>query len=216
MKMNPRLEIGALALLFAIGGCSDRSTDSSVKPERADGTNVTQLVSYDSLSTNDVIVVVDGKILTKAELEGRVSLTIAIAKARGSLLGNSQIPSIKPRLLQREASQYVSETLLLNAARKANAATSPYAEEIAKQAIVAAEDENQTFESFASKFSDESRNALTARINDAALIYSYIMSLAGESVQVSEADIEDVLEYARNMKASSEATLEKQRQKAAF
>lgn len=172
-------------------------------------------VSYDSLSTNDIIVVVDGKALTKADLEERVALATTIAKAQGRLLGNSQLPAIRLRLLRSEAGRYVSETLLLNAAKKSGVETTSNAVEAVKQLMASADGEALSFETFAGRFSGQNRKALDARVDEGALIYSYVMSIAGQSTQVAEADIDDVVEYAKNKKALSESVLEKQRQKAA-
>ena len=213
--MNQKLKYFALLVLAALCGCQDSSSDSSTSKEPIDGSKAAVTTAYSSLATNAVVVVVNGRALTKAELEARVSLTIAMAKSNGRAPGDLNAPPVKNRLLRKEASRFVAEALLIDAASKAGTAINTNSYALAQRQIVAAFAANTgTFENFRSHLSTKCKAQLDARLNDSALIYSYIVNEVGEDAEVTEADIKDVVDFAEKAKSDAEKALAEQRQKA--
>lgn len=201
--------------LVAICGCQDRSADSSTTQEKPREAKADVATAYSTLATNDVIVTVNGRSLTKAELEDRVGLTIALAKSNGRAPGDLNASPIKSRLLRNEAGRFVAEAILADAAEKAGTEIDTNTYALAQRQVVKSfAVDSDSFEAFQSHLSAKSMAKLGQRIKKSALIYSYILNEAGEPAKVTEADIKDVQKFAAKAKEDADKVLVEQRQKA--
>ena len=213
--MNQKLANCALLALVAICGCQDRSADSSTTQEKPREAKADVATAYSTPATNDVIVTVNGRSLTKAELEDRVGLTIALAKSNGRAPGDLNASPIKSRLLRNEAGRFVAEAILADAAEKAGTEIDTNTYALAQRQVVKSfAVDSDSFEAFQSHLSAKSMAKLGQRIKKSALIYSYILNEAGEPAKVTEADIKDVQKFAAKAKEDADKVLVEQRQKA--
>lgn len=203
----------SVAVLFAalFTGCDNRTAvngKSSLLGQK-------DISYYADLDTNAVIVSVDGRNLTKQEAERRLELTFALAKAAGNFSGDLKSPAVKALFLRRIPGQFISETLLLNAARGAGIIASRESVEYAQDDVLAAYgDEGVAFERFVAKIPKRLRDDLGQMIETGALIHEYLKSRADGLEVISESDIDGVVEFGRKQKALSEKTLVEQRLKA--
>ena len=215
--MNLRLVayvLSALSLLVA-AGCGEKASDSS--SATADGAKKpSDGTPYEMLSSNDVIVAVDGKALTKAELERRVDLTLSLAKLSGRFPGNLNVPAIRNRFAKNEAERFVAGAILLNAAQAKQVPSAADARVLAERQIIESYGSaDEPYDAFLRRLNPKNREVLGEKVDEAARIYSYILDSAGDAASVSDAEIDDVVAYGNNLKEKSERVLAEQRKKAA-
>ena len=212
--MSRRFAVFTLsAILVAVAsGCGDRSSLSS---KAARPGNAKKSAQYEALSANDVIVTVDGSALTKSNVEERVNLTIALARISGRYPGDLNKPIVRNRLVKNEISRFIVGRILLNAARAEKISELADARELASRQVVGSYgEEGESYEAFVKRLNVKYRAALQEKVDEAAMIFSFIHVSAGDSAKVTEAEIDEIVAHGRKLESESKRLLAEQRQKA--
>jgi parvulin-like peptidyl-prolyl isomerase len=202
----------AVLVLTVLAGCWDGAEPAAATPEASEE-GIAR--SYSSLATNDVLVSVDGVDLTKQDAERRLDMTLALVRANGHFQGNARDPNVRAIFLRRIVPQFISETILLKAARGDGIKPSQDSVDQARNDIVSAfGDKGLSFEEFAKRIPARQRAEIDEAIVAAATIYDYIKAKLGDRATVTEHDIDEVVEFAEAKKAESNKAMVKQREKA--
>ena len=198
----------AILALIVLAGCGDGASSTPSKGDSG-------VTLYSNLATNDVIVSVNGVKLTKQDAERRADLSLALVRAKDHFQGNPNDPKIRALFVRRVVGQFISETLISEAARKNGVVPSPDSIERVKGDLLAAfGDEGLSFEAFYKKIPTKLRGDLDRNIATAATIHDYIKAQLGDQATVTEKDIDEVVAFGEEKKAESTRLMAEQRQKA--
>ncbi len=207
----------SFAVLVALSGCGEEASIAQSNNPR-DGTPAATeggKVNYIDLGADDVIISVNGNKLTKNEVERRLKLTFAMAKATGKAPGDMTIPKVKMGFARRVPGQFTSEILLIGAAHEkgivATASSRDYAE---KKILASFGDEGMDFPQFRQRIPANLRDDLESMIDSASLIQEYLISEAGEAAKITEKEVDEVVEFGQKQKEHSIKVLAEQKRKA--
>jgi hypothetical protein len=202
-------KFSGVAALFALAivvlsGCGDSPSESEKES-----------TAYSDLDEKGVLLAVDGVSLTKEEAERRLDLEFALLRISGEFIGDIKNPKVRAPYLRRISGQFVSESILANAARASETVPSAEAIRYAQNKIVSSYgSEGMSFDDFSNRIPANLRESFNSSMEIGALIYEYLKSQAGEAANVSEKDIDEIVELGRQKEAESEKVLSEQRQKA--
>lgn len=193
-------------------GCS--KSENPIDSEAMAGEPKTVL--YADLEDGDVLVSVDGRQLTKAEVERRVALNVALLKYKG-VLPAAQINALKGRLARQARDKFVAQAMLTGVAEREKVEANEQTLAIAWGEVAESYGQggaSNRIESILQHLTPALRKQLEDDVRAGARIYACIDRLAGDKVKVTEAEIDDVAKRGAEMKQRSIKVLTEQRLKA--
>ena len=208
--MRKIVQFCAIMALAVLAGCGDGTTSTNSKGASAEKT------PYSSLATNAVIVSVNGLELTKQDAEQRADLAFALLRVKSHFQGNPRDPQVRALFVRKIVGQFISETLISQAASKDGVVPTKDSIEEARGEIVATFGDNElSFDEFSKKIPKKLREDLDKRIATAAIVYDYIKAKLGDQATVTEKDIDEVMAFAEEKRTESNRLMAEQRAKAA-
>lgn len=199
----------ALVMLF---GCS--KSEKLIVPEAS--ADEQKAVLYADLKAGDVLVSVDGRQLTKADVERQITLDVALLKYKG-ILPAAQVHALKGRLARQVRDRFVTQAMLTGVVEREKVVADQQAEAQAWAEVAenyGQEGVSNRLGAILQRLSPEMRQQLEENVKVAARIYACIDHLAGEKVKVTEEEIDEIVKRGTEMKENSLKLLAGQREKA--
>lgn len=201
--------LGGLALFF---GC-----DSSSRKGGGDNkTPLTNGVSFAELRPLDVLVRVDGRPLTKKDVELLLDQKIAMMKVRRPEMKKASREELSRRFIPGIIAQFVSKSLYLDAASKEKVVADAKDEDDIRNNILQAyaPSKVKSFDAFLKTFPENIQSGILHQVSDDAKIMAYWRRKAPEAFAFKDSDFKAVEEHVAKLNEKSRAVFKQQKEKA--
>lgn len=188
-------------------GCEKQSEKSTAKSAPRNGL----LSFYDTLDKSAEVVRVNGKVLTKAELESEVNYQVELGKLRNPKRSAKEWAAVRQQLLGNSLERFICRELYLKEAAKAELKT-PNAEDViavSNNLIVLSGQAKLDLPGVRKLLTPESAQLLDEHLKTDALVQTYLRVKAGKELVITDKDYAGYCEYIKRMQAWSKAEFDK-------